>query len=139
MIFEDFITNGKVVVGEKDLQKAKAVIKMSDNNLKAANMLDMTETTASTILSISYESIRQILEAMCLKEGYKVYSHEAFTAYLKSKNEEQMAEEFDRLRKLRNGINYYGKQVSTEVSEDAKKKIKKLCDTLKNKYLSALH
>ena len=33
MDFESFITEGKVVIGEKDIQKAKALIKISENNV----------------------------------------------------------------------------------------------------------
>ncbi len=138
MQFDDFIKEEKVLISTKDFQKAKSLVKMSNNNLKTIGMLKITETTASTILSTSYESLRQILEAICLSEGYKVYSHEAFTFYLKKIKEDRIAEKFDRLRKLRNGINYYGRQVSTIVSINAKKEIKELCTFLKNKYLREL-
>ena len=94
MKFEDFIKNHKVIVGEIDAQKAKALLKMSANNLKAARSVKIDKATASPILSILYEALREIVEAMCLKEGYKVYSHEAFTFYLKALHEEKIAEIF---------------------------------------------
>ncbi|MBU2560725.1 MAG: hypothetical protein KKD17_00345 [Nanoarchaeota archaeon] len=134
-MFEDFIAEGKVMVGSKDKQKAKALLASSENNLKAIDMLELNEVTSSTILSASYESLRQVLEALCLSEGYKVYSHEAFTQYLLKIHEEAAAERFDRLRKLRNGVNYYGKQVPVGVALDAKKQIKELCAALKKKYV----
>jgi len=45
---------------------------------------------------------------------------------------------FDRLRKLRNGINYYGRQVSVNVAIDAQKQIKEICIILKKRYLSQI-
>ena len=135
MQFKDFISQGKVVVGEKDLQKAKALAKMSERTFKSAQLLKLNNITASTILATAYESLRQVLEAICLQEGYKVYSHEAFTYYLKELREENLAEQFDRFRKLRNGVNYYGKPVSAIIASDARKKIAKLNTLLKEKYL----
>ena len=136
MNFQDFIKQGKVVIGEKDTQKAKALVKMSENNLLVSNSVELSESSASTVFSILYESLRELIEAICLLEGYKVYSHEAFTAYLENIGEESIAAKFDRYRKLRNGINYYGKPVSINVTLEAKKEIAKLSKTLRTKYLA---
>ena len=138
MDFDDFIRQGKVIKGEKDSQKAKALIRMSDDILSFVSKLSVEETSASPIFSNAYEAIRQILEAISLSQGYKVYSHEAYNSYLKSLKEEKLAITFDRLRKLRNGINYYGERVSKEITKEAIIQIKEACEELKNKYLSDL-
>jgi len=135
MIFEEFIQQGKIVIGTKDPEKAKALIKMSENNIKAADAVELTETTASPVFSLLYESFRELVEAMCLLEGYKVYSHEALTAYLENIHEDKIAAVFDRYRKLRNGVNYYGKPVSISVTLEAKKGIAQLSKVLIEKYL----
>lgn len=135
MNFETFIANGKVRKGEKDFQKAKALILMSEKGLMTADTLPLNDTTASFVLTIAYESFREIIEAICLKEGYKVYSHEAYTFYLEKLGEEKIAFHFDRLRKLRNGVNYYGKPVAIETAQEAKKQSKELCALLKEKHL----
>jgi len=134
--FEYFILEGKVRIGEKDIQRAKALIKMSEGDLKLVNKL---ENFPSIAFRTIYEALRQILEAMCLVNGYKVYSHEAYTYYLKSLGEENIAEKFERYRKLRNGINYYGKDVPKEVAINAKKDIEQICKRLKEKYFEWLH
>ncbi|MFC1774743.1 hypothetical protein ACFLZN_00320 [Nanoarchaeota archaeon] len=123
------------MIGRKDDQKAKALIRMSDNNLKTVDEIKLNSITASPILSISYEALREILEAMCLMEGYRVYSHEAYTAFLKEICEFTISEKFDRLRKLRNGVNYYGSPVSINVSKEAREEVISLCKILKKKYL----
>lgn len=135
MIFEEFVQRGKVIVGEKDISKAKALVKMSENNMKAAESIELTDAVASPVFSMLYESLREIIEAMCLMEGYKVYSHEAFTSYLEKINEEKIAAAFDRFRKLRNGVNYYGKPVSINVTSETKKEIMHFSKILREKYL----
>ncbi len=135
MKFEEYIVRGDVRKGEIDSQKAAALIKMSERSLATTAQIEMNDTTASIIFTISYDALREILEAMCLIQGYKVYSHEAYTAYLEKLHEEKTAITFDRLRKLRNGINYYGKPVSVDIAVSAKEECKKLCQELKQKYV----
>lgn len=137
MTFEAFIADGKVRKGEKDFQKAKALLIMAEKGLLTADLLPLNEITASSVLTMSYESLREILEAICLRDGYKIYSHEAYTAYLKDLGEEKIAFLFDRLRILRNGVNYYGKSVSIEIAQEAKKQSKELGALLKEKYIKA--
>jgi hypothetical protein len=138
MNFESFIEERKLIVGVPDRQKAKALVKMSVNSLKSANLLEISKITASSILVMAYESLREILEAICLLKGYKVYSHEFYTFYLKSLDEFILAEKFDRLRKLRNCVNYYGKPVSEMVAKNAKQQVHEIILSLKKKYLSEL-
>ncbi len=136
MTFEDFVKEGKAIKGQKDTEKSKALIKMSDNNIRTASSIEVTEVTSSTVFVISYEALREMIEAICLLEGWKVYSHEAFTEYLIRLGEDEISARFDRLRKLRNGANYYGKEVTIATTNDAKKEIAKMCEYLKNKYLN---
>ncbi|MCX6742587.1 MAG: hypothetical protein NTX24_05480 [Candidatus Pacearchaeota archaeon] len=85
-----------------------------------------------------YDILRNILEAMSSLEGYKIYSHEAFTELLKLKNEGVIAQKFDRFRKIRNGINYYAKTISPEEAKENVSEIIELVKHLKAKYLSNL-
>lgn len=138
-MFEDFIKNGKVRKGEPDIALAKSLVAMSASHFTFISAIKITEQNASPVLVNYYESLREICEAICARNGFKVYSHEAFTNYLKEKlNEERIAETFDRLRKLRNGVNYYGEQVNSAETEAAAKEIKVVNEILKKKYLSDL-
>lgn len=136
MSFENQINIKKVILIQKDIQKSKALIKMSNNNLEYISKLEVTEIASTIIFTTCYDSLRQILEAMTLKEGYKLLSHEAYTHYLKHKNEFSTAEKFDRFRKLRNGANYYAESIPINVTINAKIEIKKIIDKLKKNYLS---
>lgn len=135
-MFESFLKSGKVRKGSPDIPLTKSLIEMSDTNLKFASSIKITDDNASPLLVSYYEALREICEAICIKNGYKVYSHEAFTLYLKDiLNESIIAEKFDRIRKLRNGVNYYGEQVNAAETIAASKDVKKLIQELKSKYL----
>ncbi len=138
MDFNHFIETGKVYKVTKDYSKARSLVAISDNTIKVIKRLKIGDDSASLILVNGYEALREIIEAMTLIEGYKVFSHEAYTYYLKDIGEIMISEKFDRLRKLRNGVNYYGKKVDTPVAkkgiEDINKIIRHLKEThLKNK------
>ena len=69
-------------------------------------------------ITLLYDALREYLEALTLENGYKIYNHECYTAFLKEiLRLSREAELFDELRKIRNGINYYGRKVSREESE----------------------
>lgn len=69
-------------------------------------------------ITLFYDALRGYLECIALENGYKVYNHECYTAFLKEILKiSKEAEMFDELRKIRNGINYYGRNVSKEESE----------------------
>ena len=82
-----------------------------------------------------YEALREIIEALASKEGYKVYSHEAFTAYFKQLKDYEFAEKFDRFRKIRNAANYYGKPVDIGEAKASAVEIMVLIKKIKEKYL----
>jgi len=95
-----------------DKNLINSLIKSSENKLKSNERLEIDEFTASTKVSIVYDSLREILEALAIKKGYKIYSHECFSAFLEEicKNK-SLSLEFDKFRKIRNAINYYGEDV----------------------------
>ena len=111
----------------KDSEFVNSLIKTSENKLKSEGKLIIDETTASSKISLAYDSLRELLEALSIKNGYKIYNHECYTAYLKEiLNKGDFGEEFDELRKIRNSINYYGKEISIEDAKDTLERIKNL-------------
>ena len=130
MRLEDYERIGAIVKVTPDKKKAESLLKQSKNNLLAVSMIEINDITAGTVISTSYESLRQVIEAICLMEGYKVYSHEAYTAYL-LRLDEKMARMFDRLRYLRNQVNYYGKNMSATAAKEALRDVRKLIGKLK--------
>jgi len=80
--------------------------------------------TTGPLPSICYEFLREALEALSIKKGYKIYNHDCYTAFLKEiAGKENMSLQFDRYRKIRNRINYYGKEIEPKDAEKIKKEI----------------
>ena len=136
MKLNDFIKKGLVKKSEKDKSLAKSLIKTSTKDLQFLNTIKINENSARKVISNYYDCLRSIIEAIAVLEGIKSYSHEAFTYYLKeNKREDLLAEKFDRFRKIRNGIEYYGKEISIEEAKEYKKDVLNIIDSLKEKYL----
>ena len=102
-------------------------MKTSQNKLDSEEKLELNETTSSSKISLRYDSLRELLEALAIKKGYKIYNHECYTCFLKEiVNESMKGDEFDELRKIRNSINYYGKDIPVEQTKEILERIKKL-------------
>ncbi len=95
-----------------DEELINSLITSSERKLISSEELKLSEITAVSKISLAYDSLRELLEALALKKGYKVYNHECFVSFLKEIVENSnWGDEFDSLRVLRNSLNYYGKDV----------------------------
>ena len=97
---------------DKDL--IKSLIEMSNIKEKAVRNVNINKENISAYVSLAYESLREVLEALCILNGYKVLSHICIGELLKDIIGEFDYNEFDRLRWIRNSINYYGEKVEFE-------------------------
>ena len=65
-----------------------------------------------------YDALREYLECIALESRYKIYNHECYSAFLNEiinlSNESRL---FDKLRKIRNSINYYDKDIEKSEAE----------------------
>ena len=119
-----------------DINLINSLDASSNKKCKSANMLELNETTAASVISLLYDSLRELLEALAIKKGFKIYNHECFCSFLSEiVHDHQNAVLFDKFRKVRNGINYYGKDLSADNARQLKiemtgfmKEIKKLSD-----------
>ncbi len=135
MKLKDFIKKGQVKKASPDLALIKSLVATAESDLKFLKKLQINENSARKIMSNYYDVLRSILEAVSALKGYKIYSHEAFTYFLQEKNENLIAEKFDRFRKIRNKINCYGKNISVEEVKENSAEILNLIRELKKKYL----
>lgn len=138
MKFSDFLRNNSARKSNKDSNLAKALLKNSLKDLEFLNSLKIDSNSSRKLMSNYYDCLRSILEAISAQEGYKIYSHEAFTYYLKEKKEEEISLKFDRFRKIRNAINYYGEEIDLEQTKENINEIKELIRRLIKKYLGNL-
>ncbi len=111
----------------KDEELINSLLKTSQNKFDSEEKLKLNEITANSKISLLYDSLREILETLALKNEFKIYNHECYTCFLKEiMNESIKADEFDDLRKIRNSINYYGKEISIQEAEEVLERIKNL-------------
>ncbi len=75
----------------------------------------MSDVTAASKLSLAYDSLRELLEALALKKGFKIHNHDCYVAFLKEVMSESVrGDEFDEVRRVRNNVNYYGGTLTAE-------------------------
>jgi hypothetical protein len=134
MKFEDFISQGFARRTSKDTNLAKSLFTTAENDLKFLENLELNEFSTRKIVGNYYDTLRSILEAIAVLDGYKIYSHEAFTFYLKERGEDVISIKFERFRKIRNGINYYGQIVSVEEAVELIDEMKRIIKMLVDKY-----
>lgn len=118
-----------------DYELIKSLVEMSNINEQTVNNAVIDEINISSYVSLTYDSLREILEAICILKGYKILSHVCIGELLKILIDDFDYNEFDRMRYIRNGINYYGVQVDFEQGKEIIDKIFKMKNKLFSKYL----
>lgn len=114
-----------------DFIRAKSLLKISKNSLEILNIVSLNKKTMNIIFRELYEGLRQYIEAIGYSKGFKFRTHEAITFFLKRiLNEKQISLKFEKYRKLRNGLNYYGRPINIETVKDAIIEIPKIINTL---------
>ena len=136
MFFERAMQKGDVIKVPPDILRAKGLLQASCDAIETALEIPMVEKKYKTILRELYEGLRQYCEAIGYSRGYKFSTHEVIVFFLDEiLHEPEISSSFNKYRKLRNGINYYGKDISSDKVKYAKKEIPFLIQKLK-KYVS---
>lgn len=131
MNFSEGISQGFIRKVPPDNLRAKSLIQASHEALFSVAKLSVEPPTSKTIIRELYESMRQYIEAIGSQKGYKFSIHEALTPFLEEiLKEQRIAIRFDRYRKLRNGVNYYGDDISLETIQEALREIPKIIQQL---------
>tara|TARA_Y100000296_G_scaffold85473_1_gene121504 strand:+ start:3992 stop:4405 length:414 start_codon:yes stop_codon:yes gene_type:complete len=112
-----------------------SLLETSSKKFKTQSMLPLNNTTASSKFILAYDSLRELLEALSISKGYKIYNHECYCAFLKEiLKESKLGDDFNSLRKIRNSINYYGKNLSKDETNSLIGLIIKIINLIKKKY-----
>jgi len=113
-----------------DIQRAKSLLETSFERIKFINK-DLNENTANFMFEDYYTSILEMLEAIVLLNGYKVFNHVCLGFYLRDVlNRKELYMIFDDLRFKRNSLVYYGKRMGFEFANKAINDSKKLISDL---------
>ena len=120
MNFENSLTEGKAKKVMPNKIRASSFFKSSIQAVETAKTIRLNETASKTILRELYEGLREYCEAIGYLRGYKFQDHESIGFFLRDVlKEESLFKKFDRYRRLRNGINYYGEDVDIETVKEA--------------------
>jgi hypothetical protein len=126
MSMRELIEQGIVRQIPPNNARAKSLIIMSKQTMVTILSLKLSEQNASIIFRELYECLRQAIEAIGYMKGYKFENHESLRTFIEEELENKtLPKDFDRYRKIRNGINYYGDVVSIETVADAIRDIPK--------------
>ena len=120
MNFENSLVNGKAKKVLPNKIRASSIFKSSIQAIETAKIIRVNENTLKSIFRELYEGLREYCEAIGYLRGYKFLDHESIGYFLRDVIKEQSASnKFDRYRKLRNGINYYGEDIDIETVKEA--------------------
>ena len=120
MNFENSLKGGKVKRVMPNRLRAASFLKSSIQAIETAKIIQLNSNTLKSILRELYEGLREYCEAIGYLKGYKFLDHESIAYFLRDILKESSASiKFDRYRRLRNGINYYGEDVDLETVKEA--------------------
>lgn len=129
--FEYFLRKGDVKKQSPDENLSKATFKDSLERLEFSKNL-LQKVKSKYVLENAYESMREAADSILYRDGFKSFSHKASIVYLLKKGfNEQDILEFDRFRKIRNGIKYYGGDCDETDAKDAIEFAEKIINKIK--------
>ena len=119
--FEYYLENEQVVEKSPDPEEAKSLLTKARKRMEYIQSQELTEGNADFLFEDIYECLREAVQSLLSKKGYKPYSHTVLVAYLKEHTNipNQDSETFDRLRKIRNNAVYSAQEVSMAECQDA--------------------
>ena len=131
--FEFFLKKGDVKRQSPNKNLAYSTFRESLERISFAKQL-LHQAKPKYVLENAYESMREAADAVLYLRGFKSFSHEASILYLfKEGFNEQDIMEFDRFRRIRNGIKYYGKDCDKLDAEQAIQLADKIITRIKEK------
>ena len=120
MNFENSLIDGKAKKVMPNKIRASTLFKSSIQAIETAKAIQLNPNTLKSVLRELYEGLREYCEAIGYLRGYKFLDHESVGYFLRDILKEQsVSMKFDRYRRLRNGINYYGEDINIETVKEA--------------------
>lgn len=131
--FQEFVANGDVRKGMRDIALARSLREFSEKRIKFSQLMPLDEQSAFLTYETVYDALRELIDSLLALEGYKSYSHIASISYLQKFPEISSSEiaKLDNAREKRNLAKYYAKPVTLAEAND----ILALYNTLKPKVL----
>lgn len=131
MNFENSLKEGKAKIVVANKIRASSLFNSSNYAIETAKGISLGVGSSKTILRELYEGLREYCEGIGYLRGYKFLDHESIGYFLRDiLKEQKIFNRFDRYRKLRNGINYYGEDIDLETVKEAMLEIPRLVKEL---------
>lgn len=127
MKFEDCLEENKIIKISQDERRAKSLRKVARDRLKYLDKEEITKLNCSFILEHYYSALIEFLHSIALKRGYKILNHLCITSFIREVlNRKDISKEFDKFRKIRNNLVYYGRRLDSKIAKKRIKEIKKI-------------
>ncbi len=131
--WEKSIEDGKVLKISPNQERAKSLITSSLKLLKIIEKLKLNKENGFFILTNYYDIVLESLHALLYKKGYQALDHLSIGYYIKDVlNNQEFFNIFDKYRKTRNKILYYGRNIDFETAKQGIKDLKRLYQFVKN-------
>jgi len=135
MDLDECFRKGHIKKTRIDEELARSLIEMSAIKEGAVKTARITEKNVSAYVSMAYDSLREVMEAVCVLRGYKILSHLCLGELLNKILQDFDYNGFDRFRYIRNGINYYGTKIDFAQGKEIIKKMFEMKRNMHEKYL----
>jgi len=113
----------------------RSLVEMAKIKEQTVKNAKINSINVSAYVTLAYDALREILDAICISHGFKVLSHICTGELLKTLLDEFDHTTFDRLRYIRNSINYYGVKVGLDEGLEFINQIFRMKKLLITKYL----
>src|SRR3989338_3173950 len=137
--YDQCLTDGFVInlYGKVNKEKVRKMLMLVEGNKevaqKSAKEADESSVTWNTIYNLHYDVLRELTEAFLVFDSVKILNHKCLFSDLWLKEPELKLGWgfFERVRKNRNGINYYGQLVTYKDLKEIEVQLNFYANTLK--------
>src|SRR3989338_3087676 len=131
--FEYFLQKGDIKKITPNIEESKSLVIDGIKRFSYHIKQDITDENGKYIVESIYESIRELLDAYLIRNGYSSYSHQApiVFAAMKSIITDKESKILDDLRDLRNKSKYYGKEIPLSLAKESAREAKVIFDKIK--------
>ena len=130
--WEDCINSGSSIRVTADTNKAKSLLNVADGRILFLEKINIDKNNGNYIFEGYYTSVLETLQAIVIKNGYKVNNHVCLGFFLRDElKSSKWFSIYDDLRYKRNSLVYYGKGMELKVVKESIEKSKLLIKELK--------
>ncbi len=110
--WEKSIEDGKVIKISPNPERAESLVESSLRLLRVIEKIKLDKENGFFILTNYYDIVLESMHALLYKKGYKSLDHLSIGYYIRDiLQNAEFFYIFDKYRKLRNGILYYGRKI----------------------------